>query len=221
MDLTPFCGTDETRPQITKPFSRGEFTYATNGHLCIRVPRREDATEQDEVNVLNLPWDKPHYYVPFPDIAMPPKVTRTEKCSCFDGYEHDCPDCACEECDGTGTATIDSDAKTSVGLCGTPYALRLVRMIADLPGLQIAAGRSLKHDRSSVLAFRFDGGDGLLMPPRHCLENHLVEPCPAEEEPGAAPADVDTDPHALSELDKLLEAARVNAGDSKAGDITP
>jgi hypothetical protein len=44
----------------------------------------------------------------------------------------------------------------------------------------------------------------------------VVEHCEvfAEKHPGAPAPYIEEDPHVLSELDKLLEAARVNAGDS-------
>jgi hypothetical protein len=39
--LQKFCSTSEVHEQygITQPFSIGVWTYATNGHICIRVPR--------------------------------------------------------------------------------------------------------------------------------------------------------------------------------------
>lgn len=39
MDLQQFCSTNENHPNIQKPFSRSKWTYATNGHILIRIPR--------------------------------------------------------------------------------------------------------------------------------------------------------------------------------------
>jgi hypothetical protein len=36
VDLQGFCSTDSGRQNLQKPFSRGEFTWATNGHVLIR-----------------------------------------------------------------------------------------------------------------------------------------------------------------------------------------
>ncbi len=45
IDLKPFCGDNDIRYYLNEPFSEGEFTYATNGHILIRVPRRDDVPE--------------------------------------------------------------------------------------------------------------------------------------------------------------------------------
>ena len=45
IDLQQFCSKDDTRPYICKPFSFGEFSYATNGHIIVRVARRADVEE--------------------------------------------------------------------------------------------------------------------------------------------------------------------------------
>lgn len=45
IDLQPFCSLDETRASIVKPWSKGAYSYATNGHIIVRVPRSEDVPE--------------------------------------------------------------------------------------------------------------------------------------------------------------------------------
>ncbi len=47
-DLQPFCSEDESRKGITQPWSEGEYSYATNGCILIRVPRLGDVPECDE-----------------------------------------------------------------------------------------------------------------------------------------------------------------------------
>ncbi len=40
IDLTPFCASPEAnRCQIERPWSRGKWTYATDGKIVIRIPR--------------------------------------------------------------------------------------------------------------------------------------------------------------------------------------
>ena len=46
-DLQPFCSRDKTRTTLTQPFSFGEWTYATDGRIAVRVPRLFDFSEVD------------------------------------------------------------------------------------------------------------------------------------------------------------------------------
>jgi hypothetical protein len=46
IDLDQFCAWD--RPAILQPFSYGEWTYAADGKIMIRVPRRADVAENNE-----------------------------------------------------------------------------------------------------------------------------------------------------------------------------
>jgi len=48
-DLKKYCSKDETRPYLHEPFSRGEWTYATNGHIAVRVPKLADVPEPQKV----------------------------------------------------------------------------------------------------------------------------------------------------------------------------
>jgi hypothetical protein len=45
IDLKPFCDKGSFRG-LEAPFTVGDWTYATDGHICIRVPRRADAPER-------------------------------------------------------------------------------------------------------------------------------------------------------------------------------
>src|SRR5689334_6461837 len=45
--LRQFCSTDPFRPDIQTPWSRGEHTYATNGHIIIRVPIMPNVAERE------------------------------------------------------------------------------------------------------------------------------------------------------------------------------
>lgn len=176
IDLKPFCGTDVYRSYLHQPFSQGDFTYATNGHICMRVPRREDAPEQDKVNPSAMPWDKAQDFAPLPMLTLPEKSTDIRECDeCYDGYEHDCPDCECicEACHGTNQIDFDSDEKMSVDLFGIPFALRYVRLLMTLPGVQISLVQMPTFDAAKGLAFRFEGGDGLLMPLRERYKEHI------------------------------------------------
>ena len=39
IDLQRFCANEsDPRPYLRAPFKRGSWVYATNGHVCVRVP---------------------------------------------------------------------------------------------------------------------------------------------------------------------------------------
>lgn len=48
LDLKPFCYKRGDRPHLQRPFSFGRHTFATNGHILIRVERR--ASEKGTVS---------------------------------------------------------------------------------------------------------------------------------------------------------------------------
>lgn len=164
IDLKPFCGTDETRPYLCVPFSHGDFSYATNGHIMVRIPRSGDLPEQTKNIATN--WDAPFEgfeaatFSPV-KVNLPPPIADVECESCEGrGQEHDCPDCECicPECEGSGLESADHGISTTIR--GHTYALRYVRLMLSLPGVILADNT----DAKKPLLFRFDGGIGALMP---------------------------------------------------------
>jgi hypothetical protein len=163
IDLKPFCSTDKDRPNLHRPWSRGDWTWATNGHILIRVPRRADVPENDEApdpSKILAPFDGTKLAARAP-IELP-AVTMDECDDCSGaGYGiHGCPYCECDcgTCGGTGK--VDSDRQVSIDFCGGVFALRYVRQIMALPGLRLPADHPDKH---APLLFAFDGGVGALM----------------------------------------------------------
>lgn len=76
--LQKFCSTDSFRVNINKPFSQGEYTYATNGHIIVRVPRIEGIGEQEKSDKFKpvepeklFAAIKDFPYHPIPDIPEP------------------------------------------------------------------------------------------------------------------------------------------------------
>ena len=57
-----------------------------------------------------------------------------------------------------GTGEASSDRRKSTLYKGVPFALKYIRLIATLPGLELAG-----HATDSRLRFRFDGGIGSVM----------------------------------------------------------
>jgi hypothetical protein len=167
IDLKKFCSSDQTRPYLMKPFTIGIWTYATNGHICARVP----AMAEWPGNTIEAPAPKlfvaPKFFAapvpefrPLPKIELPPPNENDECKSCDGrGYEHDCPDCdcTCEKCDGAGI--VPSYSHVSVGIGDAIYAGEYIHLMQSLPGVEI--GPTLK---SEPLRFRFAGGEGCLAP---------------------------------------------------------
>ena len=52
IDLMKFCGKEDPREWLNAPFSLGDYTYATNGHLIVRVPR---VAEYADINPVVFP----------------------------------------------------------------------------------------------------------------------------------------------------------------------
>jgi hypothetical protein len=165
LDLQQFCGADEFRPYLMKPFSRNGFTYAANGHIMVRVALRADVPETTAKFDPEKPLkgiDQAKFF--HPSFELPPAPTERGECvSCSGrGYEHDCPDCECicERCHGSGNMDIESRISASVG--PTPFSLHYIRQMLSLPGIEI---EELPVDKSEKpLFFRFEGGVGALMP---------------------------------------------------------
>jgi hypothetical protein len=158
IDLGQFCCPDECEPgrDLSVPFSLNGHTYATNGHICVRVPRRPDIPENKEApNPENLEWDFSRMkFGPLPEGPL------REQCRMCDGrgYEHDCPDCRreCEHCDGIGEQLLPPIRIGEARFKGV-----YISWIRELPGLEIGKPKPV-----DPLPFRFDGGEGLLMPMR-------------------------------------------------------
>lgn len=172
IDLQQFCGTDETRPYIMKPFSFGDFSYATNGHIMVRVPKMEGV----EAPSKKFNADKPLQgveqasFVP-PTFKLPPQPSEEDECTDCDGrgYEHDCPhcECTCRACDGTGNQAAEGKLTTTFE--GITFALRSVRKMLSLPSIEIAK----PGESGAPLLFRFEGGVGALMPMRGPSIHHV------------------------------------------------
>src|SRR5262245_56649052 len=105
IELCVFCGREvERRTHLRTPWSAGGHTYATDGHVCIRVERRPDVPERDDApNVASFFADPPPDSLQaLPRLELPtPKSTRCDECE-VRGYQHDCPECTCEceHCNG-------------------------------------------------------------------------------------------------------------------------
>lgn len=172
IDLMPFCGKDVGRENLHKPFTIDDRTYATDGHVIISVPKRDDvAAASDPPNVARVFKDagKPELS-PLRAVAIPTLGTEMcEHCS-GRGTEHDCPNCrcTCEFCDGEG----ERIEKLSIGIRGAILDYKYFKLIATLPTLRLP---EIISNNMAPVYFQFAGGYGAFMCRRSKFSKHVDE----------------------------------------------
>lgn len=98
--IKPFCGSPESgwqRYDMRSPWTEGDWTYATDAHAIVRVPKCLEADGSVRPPLGGLQFDK----FPLVDSKEMPVVAdaKTKPCAdCQDGKMMECP-----ECYGTGT----------------------------------------------------------------------------------------------------------------------
>lgn len=165
INLTQFCSDEDWREYLHSPFSFGEYTYASNGCMAVRVARRDDAPEAGDKQIkpsetLVKIFSKAETRSPEKlAIRMPdaPKKIECERCEGSGHADHDCPncECECEDCDGEGSLTL----RQRVRFGSFDLDAKYLRMIWPLPELKI----SLEKDDGEPVFFTFSGGDGVIM----------------------------------------------------------
>lgn len=173
--MQPFCaaGTEG----FGRPFRQGEWSYATDSCVAVRVPSREHDSELASPDMAKL-FDRlfeAQRYVHAPALDLPKATIVKSTCSTCSGSGrvHACPECQCRcsRCAGSGRITIDSDATASVTLPSGSYARNYVRRIWSLPGLLIGVG----VQPGLALPFAFEGhGQGLLMPQTTPYSDNII-----------------------------------------------
>lgn len=189
--LNKFCSNDEIRTNIQKPFTISDYTYATDGHIAIRVEKIKSIGEkEDSINVDKcLPWDdKIENWLPLPEYT----VDISDNCSCCKGTKksEECLECGgegflefetnfnyyeceCKTCVGNGY--ILSKNKTCLPCRGSGIKndipiyfkniklnMNLLERIKDLPNIKLGTPKG----ESDPIKIKFDGGDGFIMPMR-------------------------------------------------------
>jgi hypothetical protein len=167
-DLQKFCYNDDdgsagVRRAIQMPFSRGLYTYATDGKELIRVPRLEDVPEEIDAPDVEKIWPKENYeFFNIPNFTEPEfKLCPTCKGTGTYDYgeineEEGCGGIGvCYKCEGD--KTFPDTKHITIG-CSV-FSDHLLWKIKDLPNIKIAPTEKLK-----AALLKFDGGDGLIMP---------------------------------------------------------
>lgn len=158
MDLQKYCDTDESihGSRLMTPWSKGDHTFATNGHIIIRVPRTDAPERKNAPGLSELEhWFKtePVEWYPIPPVN--PKKQPCEECNGKGKHKYQGTFINCEECDGTGEYMRHLGIEIGEAKFSDVY----LSWIAELPGAEIGPFKAMDPAR-----FRFTGGEGLLMP---------------------------------------------------------
>lgn len=193
--LKQFCHKGDHRTvDLARPFSEGDYTYASDGWIALRVPRVDGVPENGNAPLPSrLPWDHdeigdwidlPDYDLDDADDCRRCKGSGREK-SCYEchgagevelhsGYH--VYSCECLTCGGGGILAAVSKDDDPCGDCnGTGKRLmtpvewgRAHISMALLERIKVLPGVQLSKHGADLQPFRFkwDGGVGLVMPMR-------------------------------------------------------
>jgi len=178
--LKTYCSTDIQRKWVTQPFTVGDSTFATDGRILLRVPAIAEVPEVPEATqgskgVRALVQDVVNEYKPLPSFEPREKGPCPECDGTGKTGWVECPDCderiyldgqtiVCLGCGGLGRRLKRDDVNnlSAVDIGGTWISAKYYEILSKLPGLTIATNK----DATGPCHFKFDGGDGLLMPVR-------------------------------------------------------
>jgi hypothetical protein len=178
VDLQVFCAEDFSvgthKFDITRPFSLGGYTYYTNAHLAVRVPRESDVPEIEAPPKIEAcfvrDFDPLASRRPLKNPVPSAPVIKEMCASCLGSkWAHFCPSCQCkcEGCDGKGWREESPEQSLTIGK--RKFGAIYVRRILTLPPPVMWDD----NDKGDAIGFTFDGGDGLLMKLRRKLGNHI------------------------------------------------
>lgn len=165
--LQKFCSDQENRVSINTPWSDEKYSYATDGRLCIRVPRLPDVPERDDApknmqkNIFDIQPNTGEFQ-PLGLIVFPPLVGSSKCTTCHGCGTHTCSTCEddheCGHCEGSGR-----EAERMIGFKFGKHTVSHL-FFNKLTALECVSVAESSVDEMHALSFRFNGGDGLLMP---------------------------------------------------------
>ncbi|MRR49342.1 MAG: hypothetical protein EG825_00255 [Rhodocyclaceae bacterium] len=183
------------REFMQHPILRGEFIYATNGHVAVRVPASNGIAStvcDDKIKDMQSLFDKARSDVFLPTFPELPEANKCAVCN-GSGIVYPCPSCdgegefeykwhdyECKECGGYGQVDDgDEDQKETCEYCaGSGHAQQPVKVkdfifdrrylskIKDLPGVRFAVQQGFPTEGAIPPGyFVFDGGGEGLLMP--------------------------------------------------------
>lgn len=180
-DLQVFCGTNEDRVELMQPWSRGEWSYATDGRVMVRVPRRGEVLDiafapMNAAALFTESFPRETSWEVLPEL---PEITMKD-CLWCDGLKSE-EGPGCDECGGEGKMPNLTPCRFGERDLNLIYLHKLAR----LGRVELAVEFGL-HD--TPLAFRWEGGQGLLMPMRRRGDGEYPEGWPLVLTGGRDPA---------------------------------
>lgn len=162
IDLLPFVANKwEVREYLQTPWRDGEWVYATNAHIAVRLPADTySAAERSEKQPNNLPalFNTWHRNVEGEFLLMPPLPDNKQCPECHGSGQwpdsEDDPE-ACWRCNGSGFWAEPFDIGDAA------FALRYLHLLSKLPQVRIRPNGP--HQAAALI---FAGGEALLMPCR-------------------------------------------------------
>lgn len=168
IDLQRFCARGFSSP-YARPSSYGDYSYATDGVIAIRVARRADVAEgakplsQRKIEAVFASADaRAVAFIGLAGAALPVNKSPYEICKrCHGlgytpGHDGDDETGDCVACGGHGSSGV----RRSIRLGGVPFDADLIEFILSLPGIDAER----QPPAGEPMLFRFAGCDGLLMP---------------------------------------------------------
>ncbi|MCC6918930.1 MAG: hypothetical protein IT548_06980 [Alphaproteobacteria bacterium] len=156
INLALFSYPDEKRDSIQYPWTRGSYSYATDGRILVRAAadpewcERADAPNADKV-LDQVCWDGPFYRLDKIIEQLPP---RERVAAIVDGNLID-------------VETVEVAVSVSIG--GAVFAAHYLRLAAQLPDAELGFGKA-----AAPHGLRFDGGIGALMGMRDTYTRHIA-----------------------------------------------
>ena len=178
-----FCAKEGLQPILNDLFNHGEFTYACDGSIAVRIPKTNEhadgATPGKYLADTFLKSRELKTYVSLNDYEIP-KVSICKFCT--DGTPQ-CPECNgsgavgwsttrhsyeadCKQCHGDGYLKCpeckgEPQHNPDVMIENTVFSAKYLNMIKDLP----PEVRFFVNTEGAAY-FTFDGGEGVVMPKR-------------------------------------------------------
>jgi len=191
--LMKFCSTDPTRRQLREPFNHHGYTFATDGMVMIVVDlfagyKTTDKPSPHSTRTILYDIDSRTDFQPYDGDMPKPTTSQCPHCKGSGKGKKKCTDCegtgehvcrcgdlhVCGYCDGSGFVGADTGGTCElcegtgerldynpVKFMGAYVSDRLLHLVlTELPG---PVEFSVK-DPLGIIAFRFPGGKGGLMP---------------------------------------------------------
>ena len=167
VDLASFCSAQSDIGFLAAPWTHEGYAYATDGALLIRIPQSEEIAPLPGTPVIeaarrfqDLGLGSTVNFVPLP--PLPPRLRGMKTCPlCFGSgavlNEKQKP-ILCGGCHGA--RHVKNARPVAIG--DRNFSAHYCLKIAALPGLRVV----IDGGQDQPLCFRFDGGEGLLMPLR-------------------------------------------------------